>query len=340
MEIKTRNVNTAFETIVAGMQNGDIETVREDSRNGPVIRITTPLLLTYTQPKECVLFHPGRNANPFFHLFEAVWMLAGSKLVEPVAYYVKQMLEYSNDGTYLDGAYGFRWRKHFVHDQLDNIINNLSKDPTCRRQVLGMWDPSVDWDLGSKDLPCNTHAYFRITNRSSYCYGPADTDLDMTVCNRSNDIIWGMLGANAVHFVFLQWYIADCLGVNVGHYHQFTNNAHIYKSKWTPEKWEPCKVPQGLDTAKKLVEDKERFDNEVAMMAGRYGDMETIDGLITEPFLRYTVMPACIAYRRYKQGIYSGDRGGFLWADRIGALDWRRACLDWLNRRYIKQREK
>ena len=40
--------------------------------------------------------------------------------------------------------------------------------------------------LKSKDVPCNTHAYFAIN---------AEGSLDLTVCNRSNDLVWGCLGA-------------------------------------------------------------------------------------------------------------------------------------------------
>jgi hypothetical protein len=35
----------------------------------------------------------------------------------------------------------------------------------------------------------------------------------MTVTNRSNDLCWGMLGANYVHFTILQEYLAARLGV-------------------------------------------------------------------------------------------------------------------------------
>ena len=50
----------------------------------------------------------------------------------------------------------------------------------------------------------------------------------MTVCNRSNDIIWGMLGANTVHLSMLQEYMAARLRMEVGVMRQFSNNAHVY----------------------------------------------------------------------------------------------------------------
>ena len=50
----------------------------------------------------------------------------------------------------------------------------------------------------------------------------------MTVCCRSNDMIWGALGANAVHMSILQEYIASRIGASVGIYTQFSNNLHAY----------------------------------------------------------------------------------------------------------------
>ena len=40
--------------------------------------------------------------------------------------------------------------------------------------------------------------------------------LQMTVHCRSNDIIWGTYGANAVHFSILQEYVAARIGVDLG----------------------------------------------------------------------------------------------------------------------------
>jgi hypothetical protein len=52
--------------------------------------------------------------------------------------------------------------------------------------------------------------------------------LDMTVCCRSNDLIWGAHGANAVHFSVLQEYVAARVGCEVGTMYQLSNNYHAY----------------------------------------------------------------------------------------------------------------
>jgi thymidylate synthase len=206
-----------------------------DSRNGPVLRFRTPVTSVYNTPRHRVSFNKVRDANPFLHLMESLWMLAGRNDVEFAAYYAKQMLQYTDDGKTLNGAYGYRWRKHFGYDQLEAVIEELKKTKgNSRRCVIQMWDASRDFYPGedswavkresdllnqtSKDLPCNTALMFDAQLGH----------LDMTVVNRSNDTIWGCYGANAVHFSFLLEYMADRIGIPVGTYYQVSNNLHAY----------------------------------------------------------------------------------------------------------------
>jgi thymidylate synthase len=233
MFLETRNVNTAFKTLVkefheCGSSN---RFSTNDSRNGKVIRFKAPVTIRYSQPTERVLFNENRDANPFFHIYEALWMLAGRNDVAPLVYYNSQMKQFSDDGYQFNGAYGYRWRhgyagvkkitvgeamhKDYVgynQDQLSILINHLKENPNSRRAVLNMWN--VQDDLmqieSSKDVCCNLNVVFEI--RKEYTHqsfpvkeAPIETSyLDMTVFNRSNDLVLGSLGANYVHFTILQ----------------------------------------------------------------------------------------------------------------------------------------
>lgn len=194
--------------------------VQVETRNGPALELREPISIVYNNPRERVLFYPERDANPIFHFMESLWMLAGRKDVSWIAQFNKRMATYSDDGENLQGAYGYRWRKHFNTDQLRTVIHRLCAFNNDRRTVLSMWDPDVDLrrDNNCKDHPCNTQIYFAVR----------DNVLDMTVVNRSNDMIWGAMGANAVHMSILQEYIADSVGAKVGIYTQFSNNLHAY----------------------------------------------------------------------------------------------------------------
>ena len=218
--IKTRNVHDA---LPKGLDLLHGEHYKQDSRNGKVYKAKSPVCTVYDNPQERVMFWPERDANPFFHFMEGLWMIAGRNDLEFVKQYNKGMARYSDDGETLHGAYGWRWRNWFFErgepDQLKVIIKRLAEDPTDRRCVLQMWDAVEDLDRVGVDVPCNTAIYFNTSTGK----------LHMTVTNRSNDIIWGAYGANAVHMSMLHEYIAAHAGYHVGKYYQFSNDYHAYE---------------------------------------------------------------------------------------------------------------
>src|SRR4051812_29373079 len=184
--IVANNVN---EALSEGLNWLKAAGVRSPSRNGDVLVSPVPVVTEYAYPTERVLFSPLRDANPFFHFFEALWMLAGQRDLTWPLYFNKGFGAYSDDGVTLHGAYGYRWREWFGVDQLELIVNDLSASPDSRRAVLAMWDGEFDLEKaaeGGKDVPCNTTAFF----------DRRDGRLNMMVCCRSNDIYWGAYGAN------------------------------------------------------------------------------------------------------------------------------------------------
>src|SRR5688572_2790640 len=211
------------------------------SRAGNVLVSPVPVTTVYREPTERVLFWPERDANPFFHFFEALWMLAGRNDLKFLTGFVKRFEQFSNDGLTFSGAYGYRWRRHWREgvitpgghaeaapiDQIERVVQLLTAQPFSRRAILTMFDPVEDLrtDESNKDVPCNTQIYFMVG------YGRRDepNQLHMTVTCRSNDIIWGAYGANAVHFSALHEYMAARLGLKVGVYYHLSNNFHAYE---------------------------------------------------------------------------------------------------------------
>lgn len=222
----TIHVRNVQEALPEGIHHLLTQGRREESRAGEVCVAPWPVMTVYDEPLERVLFWKDRDANPVFHLMEALWMLAGRNDVEWLARFNSNMTQFSDDGVMFHGAYGYRWRQHFQDDwgvdQLDYIVSLLTANPKSRRAVIAMWDAPVDLyadELAApKDIPCNTHIYLSMQN----------SDLDMTVCCRSNDIIWGAYGTNVVHFSMLQEYLAAKLGLLVGKLYQLSNNYHAY----------------------------------------------------------------------------------------------------------------
>src|SRR5687767_6917565 len=128
--IRARNVNDAF---LKGITLLDRVGYPRESRYGNVTLSDQPVTTVYAKPIERVLFNGIRDANPFFHLYEALWMLDGRSDVEGPARYASRMREFSDDGITFHGAYGYRWRSAFDEDQLVTCINLLRENKNDRR---------------------------------------------------------------------------------------------------------------------------------------------------------------------------------------------------------------
>lgn len=316
INISGENVPRAY---IEGLWKLEVFGIDEVSRNGPVRTIPQPVVLEIISPWERVLFNPIRDANPFFHAMEFVWMMAGSNDAEWISMFNKRMMEYADDGV-LRGAYGWRWSN--PQDQIKSVIELLKRDPNTRQAVLSMWDVLYDGPQAqSSDRPCNTHIYFR-RNGSS---------LNMTVCNRSNDFIWGMMGSNAVHMTMLHELVSRAVGLKQGIYRVFTNNLHMYTD---------------LPNYKALTTNRDPYD-----FYNYGGDLETTQ--LLQPWETWEdfrmdcevlvnggelLGKEMITHWMATTGIFIHD--AYLFKERRSELipmiespDWRRACNEWWQRR-------
>lgn len=159
----------------------------------------------------CILI-PSRRWNPWIAMSEALWILAGRNDVDALLPYNQRILDYSDDGKTLYGAYGIR-----IFYQIEPLIDRLRKDPSDRRAVLQIWDKK-DLTAETLDPPCNDMVMFKLR----------DNKLHMTVMNRSNDIHWGLYAVNLPTFGILLNYISARLGVEMGTQTHVSNSLHVY----------------------------------------------------------------------------------------------------------------
>jgi hypothetical protein len=214
------NVNDALPKGLAYLQ---LRGRKASPRGVPVLEAHGPVITNYLHPAQCVLYDEVRLCNHFFHFMESLWMLSGRNDVEFLKNYVNTIDQFSDDGKTFYGAYGYRLRGDISdilgqgRDQLNGVVRKLTEDPMSRQAVAAIWERD-DLEARTKDLPCNNLLYFSIRDNKLY----------MTIVCRSNDIIWGAYGANAVHFSFIMRWVAAALGVGVGEMFQFSNNYHVY----------------------------------------------------------------------------------------------------------------
>jgi hypothetical protein len=326
--IQVRNVN---EALTEGFWHLKTAGVTEESRNGPVVVSPGPVVTEYSHPWERVLFDPKRDANPVFHLMESIWMMAGAQDVKWLLPFNARFKEYAEPDGRVNGAYGHRWRRHFGTDQLELVIDELKTNPNSRQAVVQMWDPAYDLGIPRKDKPCNTAIYFDLRGGK----------LNMTVTNRSNDIVWGAYGANAVHMSVLQEVIASAVGADIGMYRQFSNNYHAYTD--LPFVKENLQYPGAASTLYEtgavsyypliqLNENWRDFLADCEEMVGR-DPMYPGSWAYRTDFMSQVAETLRVMYARRKRG---EGINAFFTAERM-ENDWFRAFKEWKERRDVSQ---
>lgn len=321
MRVYTKDVNSAYVDLIDAMSSHG---VRSSSRNGPVTKIPEPILITYEEPTSRVLLSARRDANPFFHLYHALWLLAGRDDAAAPSRLVKRYADYSDDGVTMNGSYGRRWRRakyqepdHYgkrFADQLHVIVQHLKFDPASRRAVLQMWN--VEDDLlkidSSRDVCCNTAAYFSVVGGR----------LEMTVTSRSSDLVWGLLGEDYVTFTVLQEYVASAVGIDVGRYHHMANDLHVYVDRGMDE--DPVD-DSGLEefsrTRVALV--SPGFDEELSAVVERHATAQTTRARWRCEFFDRVLEPMMVSHATRDE----------MMVDEIADSTWRTAARRWIQRR-------
>lgn len=312
--------------------------VEQDSRAGRVLVAPTPVTTVYSKPWERVLLDSKRDANPVFHLMESLWLLSGRNDARWLDRFVSDFSKrFAEDDGHLHGSYGFRWRKHFdlewgghniLPDQLDALVNILKKDPNDRRAVLTMWDPMSDLGANKKDICCNTHAYLRIRQEQGV------PKLDLTVCCRSNDFVWGLAGANAVQFSILLEYLAGRIGVVIGKYYQISNNLHVY-TDILDKVGEPSPAARNYPGGQSMGNDWDHWDDDLRQFMAWADAPGEVSCYFRNHWFEATAIPLFTAHKLWKEGKRGSAIRTIVEADTM-APDWRQAAFDWFERRMLR----
>lgn len=362
---EVRNVNEALRKLVHIARQPQLwRTV--SPRGMDTLEFRGVFITDYSHPLERVLFSAVRDANPFFHLMEALWIMDGRDDVAFLNQFNSNIGTFSDDGKTFNAPYGYRLRRHFgtmreydsgiggyeEHeplDQLAEVIDLLTREPDTRRAVLCLWDPLKDLNKDSKDIPCNDLVCFKLR----------EDVLDMTVMNRSNDAMWGAYGANAVQFSFLQEFVACALNVRVGHYRQISDSFHVYTNQAAWQKC--CRFAETSAFDDPYIDQYGRAQFNLVPLMPRWvhyhgetpiwrvwleqnhaflkDELGTYEGVIM-PFFHSVAVPVMTAWRIYKDdtdGTPNKNERITLaqthLLERCSGQDWLTACVQWLERR-------
>ena len=162
-----------------------------------------------------VITNQARKMAYGFMFGEAAWIVSGSNWLSAIAYHMKRYADFSDDGVFLNGAYGPK-----VAEQYTYVVNTLLNDPDSRQAVIGIWR---ERPAASKDIPCTLTMQFFIRNKK----------LHAVVNMRSQDAVWGFSYdiftfsqvANMIRVLLLNQGVA----VQLGSLHVQVGSAHIYE---------------------------------------------------------------------------------------------------------------
>lgn len=244
------SINALLVVLCRAFNHPGSATNLEERRGQKVMEFLGPVLAELTDPTANVLLLNGRDSNPWVNMAEFPWLVAGRADIAWLQHYLPRAVDFSDDGITWRAGYGPRLRRwgqgHLgspKFDQLQRVVDLLTKQPDTRQAVITLWDPLLDlapvhapdrvepdyaWsgnpvpplqEMRYKDYPCTNWLHFQVV----------DGALDLTVAMRSNDLIWGFSAVNVYNFTMLQQLVAHCIGMPPGTYRHLANNLHVYE---------------------------------------------------------------------------------------------------------------
>jgi thymidylate synthase len=154
-------------------------------------------------------------------IYELLWFLSGNTNIK---YLNKNKISiwdnWSDTKGDLGPIYGFQWRKWDKNnpiDQINNLINNINKDPYSRRHIVSSWNVSMIDKMALP--PCHTLFQIYINNN----------EISMQLYQRSADVFLG-LPFNIASYSLLLIMIAQVTKLKVKEFIHTLGDAHIYEN--------------------------------------------------------------------------------------------------------------
>lgn len=191
---------------------------KSESRDGDIRGEIINANIVIDDPTRCILTNSVRNMSMRYGLGELIWYLLGDNKLESIQLITSAWDRMTDDGETVNSNYGYCIREKFGFNQLDYVIEMLSKYPDSRRAVIHIKEPRNTFENPTNDMNCTVCLQFFIREGKLY----------ETVYMRSNDIWYG-LPYDALFFTSIQIYLAMKLGVKLGTYTHVAGSLHLYE---------------------------------------------------------------------------------------------------------------
>lgn len=208
------------------------------SPRGQRVKENIATTLTLFNPRARLLANPEREVNYGFGVGEFLWYWAGRQDLASMLYYNKRMKDFSDNGSTLNSAYGYRMKTEeyagvskygavVYSSQWHTCKQTLLKDKDSRRAILLINKPSDQFSaelVGSKDVPCTLSLQFFIRENALHLHAHM----------RSNDAFWGLTYDLFSFTLFqecmlLELQDAGMRDLKLGQYIHTAGSLHIYE---------------------------------------------------------------------------------------------------------------
>ena len=220
------------------------EGMKRETRSQVCYELPEPFMFKIADPTARIVTLTERKWMKVLPYAESLWIASGRNDISYIAFYLDRMKDFSDDGVYMRGGYGPRFRDYNgcyedyhietinvrhkgTIDQLRYVVECFKQDVNTRRAVISFGDPMKD-DFDnegklkkSRDIPCTRELHFMKQ--------AGNNKLDLIVKMRSNDVIWGASAVNIFNYTFMQEYVAAILGLELGSYYHVADNFHYYE---------------------------------------------------------------------------------------------------------------
>ena len=227
--------------------------------------------------EEYVSLKTGKT-NLTYLAAELLWYWSARNDLDFIGKFASLWEKLSDDGKTANSAYGYILQKKHGFNQIETIINLLTKDPYSRRAVININVPNENV-YETKDEPCTICLDYQIR----------DGKLQCTCVMRSNDMNFGLRN-DLGFFISLQKYIANKLNIPVGEYNHFAMSIHVYDRDIQFAKnvaYGTMEAEKERLNINKLLENKEELVNWVD---NNFTNKEEFEKILKEKGIIYSVM--------------------------------------------------
>lgn len=189
---------------------------------------------------------------------ELLWMLSGSTNINDLhKHKITIWDEWADNNGELGPVYGAQWRNWSnQYDQLQDLVNNLKKDPNSRRHIVSAWNVAEIEQMAL--APCHAFMQFYVANNKLSC----------KLTQRSADVFLGV-PFNIASYALLTHMVAQQTNLLPGELIWSGGDCHLYHNHFAQAKLQlarsPCKLPQikikkAIDLFNYTLEDFELID--------------------------------------------------------------------------------